>query len=155
MDIDALDIMVLSALMEDGRISWTDLGEILGLAPTSAADRVRRLEREGVITGYTALVDPETVGSDLTAFVAVTLDGPHARAGFLEGAAGVDEVVEIHHVAGDHDYLLKLRCAGTRGLERVVSEGLKALPGVGRTVTTVVLSTVTERPRVPLATDPR
>ena len=148
--LDALDIAALRRLSWDGRVSWTDLGADLDLAATSAADRVRRLEREGVILGYAALVDPASVGADLAAFVSVTLDGPHARAVFLEAAAGLDEVAEIHHVAGDDDYLLKVRCAGTRGLEALVSEGLKGMPGVARTRTTVVLSTVKESPVVPL-----
>lgn len=138
--------------MIDGRVSWADLGAELGMSAGSAAERVRRLERDGVITGYAALVDPVAVGADLTAFVALTLEGPHARAAFLEAAAGLDEVAEIHHVAGDDDYLLKVRCAGTRGLEALVSDGLKALPGVARTRTTVVLSTVKESVVVPLDT---
>lgn len=148
--MDALDTAVLGRLMRDGRVSWTDLGEELGMAATSAADRVRRLEREGVITGYAALIDPASVGADLSAFVAITLEGPHARAAFLEGAGVLDAVAEIHHVAGEDDYLLKVRCAGTRGLEALVSEGLKGLPGVVRTRTTVVLSTVKESVVVPL-----
>ena len=151
--MDTLDYAALSRLMWDGRVSWSDLGADLGLAATSAAERVRKLEREGVITGYAALVDPVALGADLTAFVAVTLAGGSARAAFLEAASGLDEVAEIHHVAGDDDYLLKVRCAGTRGLEDLVSEGLKSLPGVARTRTTVVLSTVKESVIVPLALD--
>jgi len=148
--VDTLDHAALSRLMMDGRVSWSDLGEDLGLAATSAAERVRKLEREGVITGYAALVDPAVVGADLTAFVAVTLEDASARAAFLEAASGLDEIAEIHHVAGDYDYLLKVRVAGTRGLEILVSEGLKSLPGVARTRTTVVLSTVKESVIVPL-----
>ncbi len=152
--MDALDTAALSRLMVDGRVSWADLGTDLGLAATSAADRVRRLEREGVIVGYAALVDAASVGADLTAFVSVSLDSSAGRMTFLEAAAGLDEIAEIHHVAGDDDYLLKVRCAGTRGLERLVSDGLKGLPGVARTRTTVVLSTVKESVVVPLG-DPR
>jgi len=148
--VDTLDRAALSRLMIDGRASWSDLGEDLGLAATSAAERVRKLEREGIITGYAALVEAAAVGADLTAFVAVTLDDVTARASFLEAASGLDEVAEIHHVAGDDDYLLKVRCGGTRGLETLVSEGLKSLPGVARTRTTVVLSTVKESVIVPL-----
>lgn len=152
--MDSLDHAALSRLMIDGRASWAELGQDLGLAPTSAAERVRRLEREGVITGYAALVDPVAVGADLTAFVAVSLAGTDARESFLEAAAGLDEVAEIHHVAGEDDYLLKVRCAGTRGLEQLVSEGLKSLAGVARTRTIVVLSTVKESSVVPLLVAP-
>lgn len=148
--MDTQDSKLLHRLMRDGRASWTDLGEELGMAATSAADRVRRLETSGVITGYAAIVDPSSVGADLAAFVSVTLDAPSARADFLSGASALEGVAEIHHVAGDHDYLLKVRCAGTAGLERLVSEDLKSLPGVVRTRTTVVLSTIKESLVVPL-----
>lgn len=152
--MDSLDHAALTRLMIDGRVSWADLGQELGLAATSAAERVRRLEREGVITGYAALLDPVAVGADLTAFVAVSLAGTDARESFLQAASGLDEVAEIHHVAGEDDYLLKVRCPGTRGLERLVSDGLKSLPGVLRTRTTVVLSTVKESTVVPLGEMP-
>lgn len=151
--MDSHDVTMLQRLMFDGRASWADLGADLDMAPTSAADRVRRLEREGVIVGYAALVDPAAVGLDLTAFVAVTLEGPHARAGFLAGVTGIDEIVECHHTAGDDDYLLKVVSRGTSGLERIVSEGIKGLPGVTRTRTTVVLSTAKDSVALPVAAD--
>lgn len=139
--------------MFDGRVSWADLGEDLDLGATSVADRVRKLERAGVITGYAAIVDREAVGLDVTAFVSVTLDGPDARAAFIEGVTGLDEVVECHHTTGDDDYLLKVVCRGTRGLEQLVSVGIKGFPGVARTRTTVVLSTVKESVAIPLEAD--
>lgn len=148
--MDALDITALRRLMTDGRVSWADLARELGMAPTSAAERVRRLEESGAISGYAAIVDPVVVGADLTAFVAVSLSGSEHRAGFLAAVAMTDEVVECHHVAGDDDFLLKVRCAGTGGLERLVSDQIKGLAGVVRTRTTVVLSSAKESVVVPL-----
>jgi Lrp/AsnC family leucine-responsive transcriptional regulator len=118
-----------------------------------AAERVKRLEEKGVILGYSALVDAESVGAVLTAYVAVTLDRPEHRKPFLKRVAKLAEVQECHHVAGDDDYLLKVRCRGPRDLDRVISQELKSVPGVGRTRTTIVLSTAKETPMLPLPED--
>lgn len=147
--MDPIDITLMACLAHNGRATFSELAEKVGLSGPSTAERVRRLEERGSIRGYTALVDPAVLGLDLTAFVAVTLDQPGARDAFLGGLEGLSAVLECHHVAGDDDYLLKVRTAGTRGLEAFVSEQLKALPGVSRTRTVVVLSSPIERPFVP------
>lgn len=147
--MDDIDLRILDLLTADGRITFADLAEAVGLSAPSIADRVRRLEQRGVILGYEARLDANLLGAGLTAFIAVTLASTDARIGFLEALAAFPEVVECHHVAGDDDYLLKVHVDGTRGLEDLVSDRLKALPGVGRTRTTVVLSTALDRPLVP------
>ena len=116
---------------------------------------MRRLEDRAVIRGYAALLDTDALGCPLLAMVSVTLDRPSHRAGFLQWVAHATEVMECHHVAGDEDYVLKVRCAGTQALERLVSDGLKALPGVLRTRTTIVLSTVKETVVPPLPKEER
>jgi Lrp/AsnC family leucine-responsive transcriptional regulator len=151
--MDALDYKALVALQASGRESWAKLGETLGMTGPAAADRVRKLEESGVIVGYAALVDPESVGAILTAFVNVTLDRPEHRKAFLKRVAKLAEVQECHHVAGDDDYLLKIRCRGPRDLDRVISEELKSVPGVARTRSTIVLSTAKETPILPLPTE--
>lgn len=151
--MDEIDTKALGALMENGRITWAELAGILGMTPPSAADRVRRLEERGVIRGYAALVAPEAVGLALAAFIAVTLDRPEHRAAFLQRVARMPEVLECHHMAGDYDYLLKVRCRDTHALERLISDEIKALPGVARTVTTIVLSTVKESLHLPLGSE--
>jgi len=148
--VDDLDRKILSRLQVAGRESWAALGDLVGMTGPAAAERVRRLEEAGAIRGYAALLDPESVGAGITAFVAVNLERPEHRKPFLARVAALPEVQECHHVAGDHDYLLKIRCAGTRELEHVVSEELKGVPGVTRTRTIVVLSTEKETPAVPL-----
>ena len=140
----------LATLQTTGRESWAALGETLGMTGPAAADRVRRLEERGVIRGYSALVDPRAVGAGLAAFVAVSLDRPRDRAKFLAQVQSLPEVQECHHVAGEDDYLLKVRCRGTSDLERLLTHELKGLTGVARTRTTVVLSTVKETLAVPL-----
>ena len=148
--MDAIDLLVLERLQADGRETWATLGEALGLTGPAAADRVRRLEERGVIRGFAALVEPDAAGATLTAFVAVTLERPRHRAAFLARVADMAEVQECHHVAGEDDYLLKVRCRGPADLDRVLSDELKGVPGVARTRTTIVLRTVKETPVVPL-----
>ncbi len=152
--MDIQDIQALRLLMREGRSTWSELARLLGLSAPAAADRVRRLEERGVIRGYSAVVDPEAVGLGVTAFVAVTLERPEHRAGFLGWVDGAPEVQECHHVAGDCDFLLKVRCAAVRDLEAIVSEEIKGLHGVTSTRTTVVLSTRKETPVLPLPPPP-
>lgn len=148
--LDTLDSKAVRLLMRNGRASWADLAQHLGLSAPAAADRVRRLEERGVIRGFAALLDPDAAGYPLAAFVAVALDRPDRRNAFLKRIAALPEVAECHHVAGDDDYLLKVRCRGTRDLDRLLVESLKSIPGV-RTRTTIVLSTAKESVVVPLA----
>jgi Lrp/AsnC family transcriptional regulator, leucine-responsive regulatory protein len=151
--MDSMDTKVAARLQIAGRESWTRLGELLGVTGPAAAERVRRLEERGVIRGYAAVLDPDAVGARLTAFVAVTLEHPRYRGAFLERVETLAEVQECHHVAGDDDYLLKVRCSGTAHLDRVLSEELKGVPGVLRTRTTIVLGTVKETTVLPLPSD--
>jgi Lrp/AsnC family leucine-responsive transcriptional regulator len=150
---ETIDLKVLRQLMLHGRTTWAELAGILNLSAPAAADRVRRLEERGVIKGFAALVDPEAVGCGLTSFIAVTLERPEHRAAFLEAVQEMPEMQECHHITGEGDYLLKVRCRGTRELERVITDQLKVIPGVVRTRTTIVLSTIKETPILPLPRD--
>lgn len=153
--MDALDNKILSALMDNGRMTWAELAGQLGLSSPAAADRVRRLEEQGLITGYTALIDPEAAGYGLAALIAVSLERPAHRQAFLERVQSLPEIQECHHTAGDDDYILKIRCRGTRDLDRIISEELKSLPGIVRTRTTIILGTVKETPNIPLPPEER
>ncbi|WP_203457037.1 Lrp/AsnC family transcriptional regulator [Paenibacillus tepidiphilus] len=148
--MDSLDYKIITALMHYGRITWAELAGQLGLSSPAAADRVRRLEEQGVIRGYTALIDAESAGYGLAALIAVSLERPEHRQPFLELVRRLPEIQECHHTAGDDDYMLKVRCRGTRDLDRLISEELKSLPGIMRTRTTIILGTVKETPNVPL-----
>lgn len=144
MELDRLDIKTLSLLCQRGRMTWAELASQLGLSAPAAADRVKRLEERGIITGYSALLNAEALGLDLTAFIAVTLDQPHHRPGFLAAVQAAAEILECHHVTGDDDYLLKVRCSHTRALEALITDRLKAIAGVVKTRTLIVLSTAKE-----------
>ena len=146
----SLDVKALRALMHNGRATWAELGQLLGLSAPSAAGRVRKLEQRGVIRGYAALVDPASVGHPLTAYISVSLASHRNRAAFLRAIDKMDHVAECHHVAGDHDYLLKVRCRRTQDLDDLLAKELKDKLGVAHTRTTIVLSTAKESVRVPI-----
>src|ERR1700732_5288927 len=152
--LKSLDVKALKLLMRSGRDTWGDLAPRPGLSAPSAADRVRKLEQRGVIRGYAALIDPACVGHPLTAYISVSLASHRNRAAFLCAIDKMDQVAECHHVAGDDDYLLKVRCRGTQDLDHLLAKELKDKLGVARTRTTIVLSTAKESVRVPIdATD--
>jgi len=153
--MDSLDTKALHLLMRTGRATWAELGQLLGLSAPSAAERVRKLEERGVIRGYAALVDPASVGHPLTAYISVSLARHRDRAAFLRAIEKMDQVAECHHVAGDDDYLLKVRCRGTQDLDHLLAKELKEKVGVARTRTTIVLSTAKESVRVPVAEEGR
>ena len=151
---DTIDRKLLESLMANGRISFADLAGLVGLSAPAVAERVRGLEHRGVIRGYAALGDPIQLGCPVTAFVAVALERPEHRAPFAELVRELPEVQECHHVAGDFDYMRKVRCAALLDLERIVGETIKGLAGVVRTRTTIALSAVKETPALPLPVIP-
>ena len=151
--LDSLDSKALSFLSAQGRATWAELGQLLGLSAPSAADRVRKLEEHGVIRGYAALIDPAAVGYPLTAYISVSLASHRQRTSFLRTIEKMEQVCECHHVAGDDDYLLKVRCRGTEDLDHLLTKELKEKLGVARTRTTIVLGTAKESVRVPIAQD--
>ncbi|WP_273483511.1 Lrp/AsnC family transcriptional regulator [Desulforamulus ruminis] len=149
-NLDSLDYKALYKLMHQGRITWSDLGAYLELSAPAAAERVRRLEERGVIKGYSVLVEPHAVGCEVTAFIHITLNKPENRNLFLSKIQQLPEIQECHHVAGEEDYLLKVRCKHMRRLESIISEEIKGLPGIQKTKTTIVLSTSKETPLLPV-----
>ena len=152
--MDAIDRRLVIRLQYAGRETWARLGETLGLTGPAVADRVRKLQQLGVIRGFAAHVNPDAVGMTVTAFVDVSLERPALREAFLKRVNAIPEVQECHHVTGDDDFLLKLRCRNPLDLDRVVSEELKGTPGVVRARTTIVLRTTKETTVVPLPPEP-
>ena len=153
--MDTNDLKIIKHLMTSARATWAELGTMLGLSAPAAADRVHRLEETGVIKGYAAVIAPPAVGCNLTALVAVTLARPRHRPAFLRLVDETPEIQECHHVAGEEDYILKVRCAGTEDLEQLVSNDIKSLPGIAKTRTTIILSTVKETVALPIKNSAR
>ena len=150
----SIDSKAIAALQDDGRASWADLGVPLGLSAPAAAERVRKLTESGTIRGFAAVLDPAAAGFPVLAFVAVTLQSQDRRAAFLSGVRRHDLIQECHHVAGDDDFLLKVRARSLAELEGVLADELKGRLGIARTRTTIVLGTAKETTRLPVGGGP-
>jgi Lrp/AsnC family leucine-responsive transcriptional regulator len=148
--LDDIDSKAVAALLADARVSWADLGQALGLSAPAAAERVRKLQERGLVRGYAAVLDPEAAGFPVLAFVAVTLARQDARRRFVEAVRAHPLIQECHHVAGDDDFLLKVRARSLGELDALLSEELKGRLGIARTRTTIVLGTAKETARLPV-----
>ncbi|HVN28836.1 MAG TPA: Lrp/AsnC family transcriptional regulator [Candidatus Binataceae bacterium] len=144
LQLDLIDLQILEILQDQGRIPLVKLGEQVGLSSPSVIDRVKKLEDSGIITGYHASVDARRLGKDVGAFIGVSIAHPKALAAFEHTVAGLDDVLECHHVTGEYTLLLKIKTDNTASLERLIST-IRSIEGVSRTETMVVLSTHTER----------
>jgi len=130
---------IVALLARDGRMSFTELARRTGLSVSAAQQRVRRLERHGVIKGYVALIDPDDAGLPLTAFVSIKPFDPAAADDAPERLAHLRAIEACHSVAGDKNYILKVRVASPAALEQLLQE-IRAAASVS-TRTTIVLST--------------
>ena len=139
--VDAVDRRILGELRRDARISWRDLGDQVHLSPTSAADRVRRLERDGIIDGYTVRVDAAALGRTVRAVVDVSLGPGDQIERFETALAERDEVTFAAYVTGTADYSIIVECEGAEGLDAFV-RWLRADAGVARTETKLLLRVV-------------
>jgi Lrp/AsnC family transcriptional regulator, leucine-responsive regulatory protein len=139
--VDSIDLRIIGILRSAGRISWRELGETVGLAATSAAERVRRLERLGVITGYSASVNPQAIGRTVRALIDVVLPGGYDPTEFERRIADRDEIIFAAFVTGAADYELLGDFEGATGLDAFI-RWLKTDGGAARTESKVVLRNV-------------
>lgn len=145
--IDNTDQQILNIIQTDARISNVEIARQIGLAPSAVLERVRKLEERGVIRGYVAEIDAAQVGFGLTAFVFVRTQSCRTIDGAL---AAIPEVLEVHDVAGEDCYLLKVRAKDTDELGKLLREKLKPIPEIISTRTTVVLQTIKETIALPI-----
>lgn len=145
--LDDIDLIIIDVLQQKGRTRRNDLAERVGLSLPSVSDRLRKLETQGIITGYHATVDAKRLGKDITAFVFVSVDSSRHYAQFIEHAAAQDDILECHAITGEGTHLLKVRTANTASLEKLLSR-IQAWSGVVSTRTDLVLSTAKETLRV-------
>jgi Lrp/AsnC family leucine-responsive transcriptional regulator len=149
--VDDIDRVLLQALQADARTSYADLAKLVGLSPPSVHDRVRKLERDAVLRGSHADVDPKAVGLGVSALVGLNQREGVESDAIVEALQAIEEVEDCWFVAGEEAFVLKVRVADLEALDRTLSV-LRRVPGVTRTRTTVVLSTRFEgRRRIPLA----
>ncbi|MBZ9714229.1 Lrp/AsnC family transcriptional regulator [Deinococcus multiflagellatus] len=150
--LDAIDRQILSILQRDARIPNTELADEIGLTPAPTLRRVRRLEEEGVIQRYVALLDPKLVGRELMVIVRVTLD-KQTKAGFEGFAKRMQErpeVLECFLCLGDIDYLLKVCVPDLDAYQHFLVNTLAAIPGVRNTASTIVVKQEKDTTSLPL-----
>ena len=144
--LDRHDRAILRVLSDAGRISISDLSRRIGLSKSPTQARLRRLEADGVITGYRALIDPIRLGLDMVAFVEVRLSDTResALAAFNAAVAGIGEIEQAHMIAGNFDYLLKIRTGDMAAYRAVLAEKISTLPHVASTSTYMAMQAVKE-----------
>jgi Lrp/AsnC family leucine-responsive transcriptional regulator len=151
--LDEVDIQLLSLLQEDGRITNADLAKRVGLSPPSVLQRVRTLEKLGLIREYAALLDYERLGLRITALAMVSLslhqEQPIER--FRKAIQDIPEVLECYHVSGEFDFLLKIVVRDMRAYEQLIRERLSKIKGIGQIKTSFVLATPKYTTRIPLS----
>lgn len=146
--IDDTDYRILELLQDNARIANAEIARQLGMAPSAILERIRKLEDRGVIEGYQARVNPEALGLTLTAFVFVRAEERIGGVTTAERLAGIPEVQEVHHVAGEDCFLVKVRTTGTRALGSLLRDRIGAIDTIRSTRSTIVLQTLKESFRV-------
>lgn len=152
--IDSIDRKILALLQENGRTSNADLARHTNLSPPAIHARLKRLEAEGLIQSYTAILDREALGFDMLCFISVTIQVHQLEAveHFRNAVQTMPEVLECHHVTGEYDYLLKVAVRNRQELERFVMAKLTPIPGIAKIHTSLVLKEIKSTTAIPLET---
>ena len=152
MNIDKIDNQILETLQDNGRIKNSELAKIINISPPPTAERVKKLEHNGYIQKYVAIIDPAKVGITCFTYVEVTLvrHGKDAVERFMSSIVEIEEVLECHHITGGADFLLKIATIDIPTYEQFIINTLTALPDVQHLKTLVVLSTLKQETRIPI-----
>lgn len=143
--LDDTDIKILNLIQSNARISNADLAREVNMAPSAVLERVKKLEQKKVITQYNAVINPDAVQQKLLAFIFIkSQEGFTCSADTAKRLAEIPEVQEVHHVAGEDCYLVKVRTADSAGLMNLMRNSLRKIPNILSTKTTIVLETVKE-----------
>ncbi len=145
--LDGIDRAILAHLVDHGRSSLADLADAVSVSPSSAQRRLRRLETDGVIRGYRAVLDPDAVGRSLVVHLSVVLLDHTADTveRFERWIVDLDGLVSCHHVTGDVDYLMRVDVADVHALDVLLRRTLAQVPGVARFTTMVATSALVDR----------
>jgi len=150
--LDETDVQILNLLQNDGRITNAELAKRVGLSPPSVLQRVRALEKSGLIRSYVAILEPERLGLRITALVMISLslhqEQPIER--FRRAIQEIPEIIECYHVSGDFDFLLKVVVRDMRAYEVFLREKLSKIKGIGKITTNFVLATNKQTTQIPL-----
>lgn len=147
--MDAIDLKILNILRADGRVAWAELARQVGLSGPSVQERVKRLEERGIIAGIHAKVDPHRVGLGVSAVVGVRVRDGFETDDVAERLRSVSAIEDCWYVAGEEEFLIKVRCCDVPDLEVVIGS-IRRLPGVARTRTTIIVSAPWEHRPAPV-----
>lgn len=149
-ELDATDHALLAELQQDGRMTHAELGRRVGLSAPAVAERLRRLERLGVITGYAVRLDPGKLGFHVIAFIRLAAFGAEPGKDSIRRLMEIPEVLETHHVVGDDCWIFKVAVPDVARLEEILTE----MTELGRTTTSIVLSSPLTGNKLPISGDP-
>jgi Lrp/AsnC family leucine-responsive transcriptional regulator len=148
--IDKKSLKILKILQEKARIPNVEVARQVGMAPSAVFERIRKLEKMGLIDGYEVRLNPDRFGKGQVAFIQVHTDGTRQAQQLVETLAAMAQVQEIHYVAGRDSYLLKVRETDTKALGQLIRQHIAPLRGVRSTDTTIVMNTFKESARIPI-----
>ena len=149
--MNEIDLKIIELLQQDGKLSYVELANQVGLSVTAVKERVKRLKKDGVITGNYYLINPHALKLEILAYVQVLMPVPSEEANFVQQMQMVPEVQECHSITGDYSYLLKIRVPNTRRLEELMSEKVTAIDGVVKTNSIITLTTFKEITQLPMS----
>lgn len=148
--IDEISLKILKILQKKARIPNVEVARQVDMAPSAVLERIRKLEKQGYIDGYEVRLNPEKFKRNLVAFITVVTEGAKPARGTGRVLSKIPEVQEVHHIAGEDGYLVKVRVADTEELGRLIRQQIQALPGVRTTRTAIATATYKETARIPI-----
>lgn len=138
--MDKTDRNILKQLVDNARVNTSEIADKVNMSPSTVSDRIKKLEANGTILGYTAVLSPSKMGKDVTALMSVAVEHPKYNDGFIGAVLSNPEIAECFYLAGEFDFYLKIITDNIEKLESTLN-AIKSIPGVSKTITNVVLST--------------
>jgi Lrp/AsnC family transcriptional regulator, leucine-responsive regulatory protein len=139
--MDTIDVKILELLQENARVSVSEISRKVNLSLSAVSERLKKLEASKVIKNYTIILDPEFLGKELSVIMNISLENPEHTQDFVEFIQSDSEILECHYITGEYDYALKITTRNTQTLEHMMNR-IKSVPGIKKTQTNVVLSTL-------------
>lgn len=152
--IDAVSLQILKILQEKARIPNVEVARRIGMAPSAVLERIRKLEKQGYIDGYEVRLNPQRFRRGLVGFIHLVMDAGADETSLVTRLSSIEDIQEIHYIAGEDGYLIKVRVAGTEELDRLVRERIRSIAGVCSTRTSVALATIKETTRITIDGQP-
>ncbi len=152
--IDAVSLQILKILQDKARIPNVEVARRIGMAPSAVLERIRKLEKQGYIDGYEVRLNPQRFRRGLVGFIHLIMDTGADETSLVTRLSAIEDIQEIHYIAGEDGYLIKVRVAGTEELDRLVREKIRSIDGVRSTRTSVALATIKETTRITIDGQP-